>query len=79
MVYLIDLGMRTRGHDITVEDGFFEDRMEHSWCMVRGTLGRINGIILDFRFHSHSRLLDHCPLWALFLTGEIKENLRGQK
>ena len=60
MAYLINAGMNQRNYDSLVEDGIykseFSDVFWHSWVMLKGSWGRLNGIILDFQFAKSSAM-----------------------
>lgn len=61
MAYLINTGLRARGYPALVENGVFKN-MYHSWVIVEGSLGTLNGIIIDFSFHPLSRFFTP-PIW----------------
>ena len=43
IIYLVNAGMKQKNYSCSIEDGFYENRIQHSWLKVKRILQKENG------------------------------------
>jgi hypothetical protein len=78
--YLINTGLLKKGYNSIIENGYAPDfwkggQVYHSWVMVSGSLGRLNGVILDVQ-HNHNSIC--CLFGKIYLKEKVVTGLFGK-